>query len=570
MNRRLIAPLLASIALSACAAQQPPLATTPAPVEPVHIQVLALNDFHGHLEQSENEGTWIENGEERRGRLGGAAQLGATLDSLREGHSVTVAAGDLIGASPLISALFLDEPSIRALSEVGLDIASVGNHEFDRGIDELRRIQNGGCEVYTLREPCAIEPFVGADFAYLAGNVVDDEGQTLFSGTAMRDYGAARVGFIGLTLQGTPNLVADQATEGFTFLPEAETANRLAAELRAAGADTVVLLIHEGGYVDGRFVLDGCPDLSGPIVPIVEALDPSISLVVSGHSHNSYICNVTRESGEPVLLTSAGRYGGFVTEVDLVIDPASDRALSLTARAVAVTDTDEPHEAAAAITQRYAEAVRPFAERVVGPIAPSADRGENCGDRPAQDFVADAYLFAANGALDMPADVAFTNSGGVRTNLGGARDGVLTFGELSAMAPFGNTVNVLEMTGEEVRNVIEQQFCEDGDRVVTCDSSLIPSAGSSYRVDTSQPEGQRARDIIINGEPLDPARTYRVVTNNFLVGGGDGFSQFSTVPQIANAGFDIDALEAYVASGTVAVPICGRVQNIAPRDVREG
>ncbi|WP_271077300.1 bifunctional metallophosphatase/5'-nucleotidase [Aurantiacibacter sp. MUD61] len=565
MTNKLTALLLASAALAGCATQPQSVSSISPAADTVSLQVLALNDFHGHLEQSDREGTWIENGQEQRGRIGGAAQLGATLDALREGHSVTVAAGDLIGASPLISSLFLDEPTIRALSVVGLDIASVGNHEFDRGIEELRRIQNGGCEVYTLREPCAVEAFVGADFAYLAGNVVDDAGATLFSGTELRDYGNARVGFIGLTLQDTPNLVADQATAGYTFLPEAETANRLAAQLRDQGADTVVLLIHEGGYVDGRFVLDGCPDLSGPIVPIVEALDPSISLVVSGHSHNSYICNITRDSGEPVLLTSAGRYGGFVTAIDMVIDPAADTVLSLEARAVAVRDTDTPHPEADAIVRRYAEAVRPVAERAVGPVAAPLDRGEDCADRPAQDFVADAYLFAANAALDEPADVAFVNSGGVRSDLSGAEDGVLTFGELAAMAPFGNTLIVLEMTGAEIVGLLEQQFCEE-DGSVLCGSALIPSAGSAYQVDRSLALGERVLAPVIDGQPLDAARTYRVVTNSFLAGGGDGFAQFTSARQIANVGFDIDGIEAYVATGEVSVPVCGRVRNVvAPR-----
>ncbi|MBH5323170.1 bifunctional metallophosphatase/5'-nucleotidase [Aurantiacibacter sediminis] len=561
MTSKLIASLFASAALAGCVTQPGAISSVSPTSDVVNLQVLALNDFHGHLEQSEREGTWIENGVERRGRIGGAAQLGATLDALREGHTVTVAAGDLIGASPLISSLFLDEPTIRALSVVGLDIASVGNHEFDRGIEELRRIQNGGCEVYTLREPCAVEPFIGADFAYLAGNVVDDAGVTLFPGTEMRDYGAARVGFIGLTLEGTPNLVADQATAGYTFLPEAETANRLAAQLRDRGADAVVLLIHEGGYVDGRFVLDGCPDISGPIVPIVEALDPSISLVVSGHSHNAYICNITRESGEPVLLTSAGRYGGFVTAIDMVIDPASDAVLSLDARSIAVTDTDTPHAEAGEIVRRYAEAVRPVAERAVGPIAAPLARGEDCADRPAQDFVADAYLFAANAALDAPADIAFVNSGGVRSDLSGADDGVLTFGELAAMAPFGNTLIVLEMTGGQIMALLEQQFCQE-DGSVLCGSALVPSAGSAYQVDRRRAQGERVLAPVIDEQPLDPARTYRVVTNSFLAGGGDGFSQFGDGTQVANVGFDIDGIEAYVATGEVRVPVCGRVRTV--------
>lgn len=558
MNARLAAALFSTVALAACASVPPPESA------PVTVQILAINDFHGNLETPPGETRFTQDGTERRTRLGGAAQLAATLAALRGENSVTVAAGDLIGASPLISSLFLDEPSIKALSAMGLDVASVGNHEFDRGTDELRRMLDGGCEVFTLREPCAVEPFMGAQFAYLAANVIDGAGTPFLPATQIREFGAARIGFIGMTLEGTANLVSAQATQGLRFLDEAETANRYAAELRAQGADTVVVLVHEGADVDPRYNLTGCPGLSGPIVGIAAALDPAISLVVSGHTHQAYVCSVPNAAGGEVLLTSGGRFGGFVTDVALVVDPASDAVVSISGRNVPVDGSVGGDAAVAAIVAIYAEAVGPVANRPVGPIATGGEQGEDCGDRPAQDFVADAYMHAASlAALDQPVDVGFVNSGGVRTNLAGADDGILTFGELAAMAPFGNGTIVLEMTGAEIRNVLEQQFCGEGPAEI-CDSVLIPSAGSHYAADPMQPALQRITSVTINGQPLDPARTYRVVTNSFLVGGGDGFAQFAAVPQIANVGFDIDALEAYVATGTVAVPICGRVRNIAP------
>ncbi|MDE1466196.1 bifunctional metallophosphatase/5'-nucleotidase [Aurantiacibacter sp. D1-12] len=560
------AALLSTAALAACAAPQTDVVTSAASPEPVTLQILAINDFHGNLETPQSATTWLDNGEEHRARLGGAGALAGTLGTLRSENSVTVAAGDLIGASPLISALFLDEPAIDVLSEMGLDIASVGNHEFDRGTDELRRIQDGGCEQFTLKQPCAIGRFEGAGFSYLAGNVVSEDGASFFPGTMIQEMDGAQIGFIGLTLEGTPNLVSAQATEGYDFLDEADTANRLAAELRAQGADAVVLLLHEGANVDPRFNIAGCPSLNGSVVPIIERLDPSISLVVSGHTHQAYVCNVTSAAGHDVLLTSGGRYGGFVTDITMVVDPANDRVLSLDGRNVPVDGSMGTNATVDAIVSRAAEASGPVANRAVGPISDSGERGENCGDRPAQDFVADAYLFAANAGLDFPADVAFTNSGGVRSNLDSARDGVMTFGELAAMAPFGNSVIVLEMTGSEIRNVLEQQFCEENGQIGICDSVLIPSAGMAYSVDQGAVLGSRIASMTLNGEPIDDARTYRVVTNNFLVGGGDGFEQFSQVSQIANVGFDIDALEAYVATGTVSVPVCGRVQNVSPRN----
>ncbi len=556
MNVQRIAALISTAALAACASVPPPEAA------PVTVQILAINDFHGNLETPQSETWFMQDGAERRVRLGGAAQLAAALAALRSENSVTVAAGDLIGASPLISSLFLDEPTIKALSTMGLDVASVGNHEFDRGTSELRRMQDGGCEVYTLRTPCAVEPFVGAEFAYLAANVVDSDGETFLPATQIREIDGARIGFIGMTLEGTANMVSAQSTEGLRFLDEAETANRYAAELRAQGADTVVVLIHEGADVDPNYNLSGCPGLSGPILTIAAALGPEISLVVSGHTHQAYVCSVPNAAGGEVLLTSGGRFGGFVTDIALTIDPATNSVVSVIGRNVPVDGSAGSDPTLAALVATYAEASGPVANRPVGPIAAASEEGEDCADSPAQDFVADSYLYAAEGT---GADLALVNSGGVRTNLDGAADGILTFGELSAMAPFGNGTIVLEMLGAQIRNVLEQQFCGEGTAGI-CSSVLVPSAGSSYTADPSQPALQRITSVTVNGQPLDMSRTYRVVTNSFLVGGGDGFAQFAAVPQVANVGFDIDALEAYVATGNVSVPVCGRVRNVAAAD----
>ncbi len=566
MKKNLTAALLASLSLSACATVPGSTIDEAAGAgAPVTVQILAINDFHGNLETPQSAYSYAQDGEIRRERLGGASRLAATLEALREGNTVTVAAGDLIGASPLISSLFLDEPSIRALSEMGLDVASVGNHEFDRGTQELLRIQNGGCEQFTLREPCGVEPFAGAGFAYLAGNVVGVDGDTLLPGTAMRDIGGAQIGFIGLTLEGTANLVAAQATQGYDFLDEADTANRLAADLREQGADAVVLLIHEGADVDPRYNLTGCPDLGGAIVPIIERLDPSISLVVSGHTHQAYVCNISNAVGGETLLTSGGRYGAFVTDITVVIDPVADAVLSVSGRNVAVDGSAGSSAAIANLVATYAEASSPVANRAVGPITDNGERGENCSENTAQDFVADAYLAGANSALPEPVDFAFVNSGGVRADLAGADDGVLTFGELAAIAPFGNGLIILEMTGAEIRAVLEQQFCEEGPATI-CQSGLVPSAGLRYTANRTLAPQQRITSITLNGETLDAARSYRVVTNSFLVGGGDGFAKFTEVPQIANVGFDIDALEAYVAAGDLSVPVCGRVRDLTPRD----
>lgn len=562
---RLCAGGLAALALAGCASiPRPPSSATEGPLDsaPVEIQILALNDFHGRL--AAPDGTHVyrdQDGMERRERLGGAAQLGATLMNLRQDHehTITVAAGDLIGASPLESAYFLDEPAILALNAVGLEIASVGNHEFDRGVDELRRMQAGGCEAFTARTPCALEQFAGADFAYLAANTVSESGETVFPGTVLRRFGPATIGFVGLTLKDTAKLVSPAATAGYRFLDEAETANAAARKLLAGGADTVVLLIHEGANVEPRYNLSGCPELGGAIVPILERLDPAIRLVVSGHTHQAYACELPAENGRPRVLTSAGRYGAFVTDIRLEINPRTGELLAVDAINVPVRADAGEQADTALLVQRYVDAAGPIANREVGPIEPAPTRGEDCIDSPQQGLVADAQLHASE---EDGAQIAFINSGGVRTDLASAEDGVMTYGEIFAMQPFGNALVVLELTGEQIKSALEEQFCEENGEVRFCFSMLTGSRGFAYSFDRSHPAGQRITGMALNGEKIEPARRYRVTVNNFLSNGGDGFDTFTRGTPVAEAGFDVDALESYIASGKAAVPVCGRVREV--------
>ena len=529
---------------------------------PVEVQILALNDFHGRLAVPDGTHTYIDaDGVEHREQLGGAARLGGALMKLREGreHTITVAAGDLIGASPIESAYFLDEPAILALNAVGLEIASVGNHEFDRGVEELRRMQSGGCDQFTMREPCALDTFEGAHFTYLAGNTVSEAGETVFPGTALRQFGPVTVGFVGLTLKDTAKLVSPAATAGYRFLDEAETANSAAKQLLAQGADAVVLLIHEGANVEPRYNLSGCPELGGAILPILKRLDPSIRLIVSGHTHQAYACELPVEAGDPRMLTSAGRYGAFATDIRLAVDPASGELLSIDARNVPVRENGDEQADVAMLVRRYVEAAGPIANREVGPIAPASSIGEDCADSPQQDLVADAQLHASE---DEGAQLAFINSGGVRTDLASAEDGVLTYGEIFAMQPFGNALVVLELSGAQIKSALEEQFCEEGGEVRPCFSLLTGSRGFAYAFDRDRPAGERIVAMTLHDAPVDPARLYRVTVNNFLSNGGDGFDSFAAATPIGGAGIDVDALENYIVTGGVNVPVCGRVRDV--------
>jgi 5'-nucleotidase len=536
--------LASSAALAACASQPRPVASAPQAAGPVEVQILGLNDFHGNLERPRDPVPLKRpDGTVTRYRAGGAAELATTLNRLRAGKSsITVAAGDLIGATPLVSAYFLDEPTIRALSLAGLDLAAVGNHEFDKGGAELRRIQEGGCEKLTTRAPCAVEPHQPAGFQYLAANVITEGGSTFFPGSSVRQIGPVKVGFIGMTLNETATLVTPAGVAGLTFADEAETANALVPKLKAEGADTIVLLIHQGGRVPPVNEALGCEGLSGEIVPILGRLDAAIRVVVSGHTHHAYACEV-EAGGAPRLLTSAGRNGYLVSDIRLSFDPATRRLVA--ARAENVPVLAEPDPAVQALVDRYVAAARPAASRVVGRLARPALRNADDGDSAAGELIADAQLAWTRSRERGGAEIAFINSGGVRTDLVPGPDGAITYGQIFAMQPFGNNLVVKTLTGAQLKAVLEQGFREVNGKVEAA-SLLIPSAGFTYRLDTKRPAGERIVAMSLNGRPIDPARRYRVTVNNFLASGGDGYSVLATGADATDAGLDLDALEAWL------------------------
>lgn len=554
--------IASAAALAACATVDTSRATR---AEGVTIQILALNDFHGNIEAPQGQTTWNDHGEIRQAQLGGAARLGSALARIRQDqpHTITVAAGDMIGASPLTSAHFLDEPAILALNLVGLELAAVGNHEFDRGPAELRRMQDGGCEKFTSREPCALDSsFGGASFAFLAANVLDEQGQTLFSGTALRDFGPARIGIIGMTLKETATLVSPAGIAGYRFADEAETANREAARLLSEGADTIVLLLHQGGYVDPAFNVADCPGLSGPVLPILDRLDPAIGLVISGHTHHAYVCNIETANGSSRLLTSAGRYGNFVTDIRVMLDPASERAATFTAVNRPVTVAAGEQDDVAALVARYAEAIEPVASRIAGHIEGSLDPAGRESDTPLGRLIADAQFAATRGQDAGRADFALINSGGIRTRFAPAADGSVTYGQLFALQPFGNTLMVIELTGGQIRDLFEQQFTEGTPGRIR-QSLLIPSAGLRFSYDRSRPFGSRILDLALHGAPIEPERLYRVAINNFLASGGDGFDLLTQGKVIFDGGLDLDALEAFIAKGA-RIDEVARIADLTP------
>ena len=517
---------------------------------PVEVQILAFNDFHGNLETPPPVDVTEADGTKHKIVSGGAAHLAAALAGLRAGHpnTVTVSAGDTVGASPLISANYLDEPTIEAMNVLGLEFNSVGNHEFDKGVAELKRMQTGGCAKYTLRTPCAVEPFAGARFHYLAANVIQQDGGTIFPPSGIKTFqttaGPITIGFIGMTLKGTKQLVTPSGVQGVSFADEAATANALVPKLKAEGADAIVLLIHQGGKTTNFTTGNGCDRLYGDILPILPKLDPAIMTIVSGHTHWAYVCRGTPQVGAGRLLTSAGKYGYFVTDLRLRFNPRTHRLLGQDASNVVVGNGEHGDDLAVkTLVDRYAAAVAPVGNRVIGHLTATARKSDEDGESPAADLVADSMLAATKD----DAQIALVNSTGVRVDLPG---GDVRYKDAFAMMPFGNNLVVMTLTGAQLKAALEQQYAVPLRPKATRPAVLAPSAGFTYAVDLKQPEGSRVADMRLNGRSIEPAGRYRVVLNNYLASGGDGISAFTEGTDVTDRGIiDLDALVAWIARG---------------------
>ena len=581
MKFRLASIAAFSMAIAACAtpmASLEPLPPLPGRQGPVEVQILAFNDFHGNLEPPQSTVTAKDaTGAMVRVPAGGAAYMAGALNQLRQGrpHSITVSAGDLTGGSPFTSSLFLDEPTILAMNQLGLELNAVGNHEFDRGADELLRLQRGGCAKYTSREPCAVDrPFPGARFQYLAANVVTREGSTLFPGTAIKRFGPITIGFIGMTLKETATLVTPSGVAGLTFAEEAAAANALVPQLKAQGADAIVVLVHQGAFTKGDWNDPTCPGLSGAVLPILDKLDPSIELVVSGHTHWAYRCELPMANGRTRLLTSAGRYSTMLADIRLTFNGVT-RALESKQAELTVVQ-GEPFQnsrgsaplsnafpvypadpAVKAIVDRYKAVASSQAERVVAKLAGVVSETEDADlATRGGELLADAQLAWTRPKERGKAEIAFFNNSGVRGDLIPRDDGTVTYGQLFALQPFGNGIVVMDLTGAQLKRLLEQQFTDPAEP-----GMLMPSAGFQFTYDVRRPAGDRIVKMTLNGRAVDPDRVYRVTTNSFLAAGGDGFTVFTEGTNRFDAGLDLDALEAYLKTNP-PIPRGGRVKSL--------
>ena len=561
---------IASLALLAGPATAAKKADPPGQL--VQLQLLAFNDYHGHLNADTP-------GSADGVAAGGGEYLSAKLNELRAGekYSLTVAAGDLIGGSPAFSGLFHDEPSVESLNAMGLDVSGVGNHEFDEGVTELLRMQDGGCHpVDGCYFPEA--PYAGADFQWLAANVVNEAGETPLPPYWITRIESVEIAFIGMTLEATDVLVAAEGIEGWDFLDEAETANALVPILHDQGVDAIVVLLHEGGSQNPPpGVVNECVDISGPILAINDALDPAIDVLITGHTHLPYNCVLPDAAGQDRIVTSAYSYGRVVSEFDLVLDKGTNdvrRDLSVATNHVVAQAALTPDPAVTSVIEKWQPLFDAAGNTPVGTITADINRG---GDPPGSDrgvesaagnLVADAQQWATsfNGA-----QIAFMNPGGVRSDLkyldsGGEGDGVVTYGEAFTFQPFGNTLKTFPMTGAQIVLALEQQCQPAGSSRPFL--HLGVSEGFTYDLATDIVAGTcnsaTISNVQLNGVPLGMGDTYIVTVNSFLSTGGDNFTVFDdiTSPKL-DGGNDLEALTNYLGTfGPVAPPSTDRVNEL--------
>ncbi|CAN7233872.1 bifunctional metallophosphatase/5'-nucleotidase [Terrabacter sp. LjRoot27] len=531
------------------------------------IQILSFNDFHGNLEPPSGSSARILTS---AGNVdaGGVEYLATHLKQARVGHAntVTVAAGDMVGASPLLSAAFHDEPTVEALNDLGLEATAVGNHEFDEGYKELQRLQSGGClddgAGANNQNSCPAGTFTGAKFQYLAANVIEKaSGKTILPPYWVKKFNGAKIGFIGMTLKDTPSIVTAAGVAGLEFTDEVETANALVPVLKEQGVNAIVVLVHQGGTPPASTAYDytckggGTLSADSPIIPIVKNLDPAIDMVISGHTHQPYVCAIPDSAGVPRLVTSASSFGRLYNDTEVTYDRrTSDIVRPTEADSVnnIVTRSVAPDAAATALITKYKELVKAIASKIIGTISADIVRAQNAaGESPLGDLIADAQLadpsVITGGQTPV---VAFMNPGGIRTDLAyanskyGEAPGAVTYEEAFNVQPFNNYLVSMNLTGQQIYDVLNQQ--RTGKNAGSAAKMLQVNKGLTYTWSTAT---QMVVDgtVAVNGTPVDKAASYRIVTNNFLSDGGDNFPAFQGGTGKYFGGLDIDAFANYLA-----------------------
>ena len=558
-RRRAITLAVATVAVAGLTATTSNTAVAAPAQRTTDVRLISINDFHGNLEPPSGSSGRVTLADGTTVDAGGAAYLATHVKQLRSEvrNSVMLSAGDNVGASPLTSALFHDEPTIEFLNSLGVRASVTGNHEYDEGYKEMLRIQFGGCHP---TDGCQFrDKFAGAKFPFLAANVTFDNGLPAFLPFTIEFSGGVPIGIIGVTLKDLPSVVTPEAIKGLKFGDEVKAINRTADLLDFFGIKTLAVTMHQGNNTDGGGP-DDCKLLPGAGTAIAEKASPKVDVIFSGHSHMQYNCVVNDPAGKPRTLIQGSSFGRLLSVVDLKIDQRTRDVVreKTVAHNEIVTRTVTPDPATQQLVDLAKTKSAPIANRQVGTISADLLRAAGpSGESTLGDVIADAQL---EGTKSNNAVIAITNPGGVRADLtyasspGGEGDGVVTYGEAFTVQPFANIMQTITLTGENLKNVLEQQWQADGVRTLQISASLhytsTPGAG----------QGSRISNITVNGEPVTPTGTYRVSVNNFLAAGGDNFTEFTKGTDLAGGPVDLDAFTAYLtAHQNLAPPALDRV-----------
>jgi 5'-nucleotidase len=530
------------------------------------IQILGLNDFHGNLRPPDETTS--------SGRIGAALPAGVAAGGVEHlathvgrlratnPNTLFVSAGDLIGASPLISAAFHDEPTIEAFNLLGLDYNGVGNHEFDEGVEELLRMQYGGC--HPVDGCFGGDGFAGATFDFLAANVAyKDTHETIFAPYKIHHFNGVKVGIVGMTLEATPTIVSQSAVATIDFFDEADSVNALVPELKQQGVETIIVLLHEGGSNGVGLTpatINSCVNPTGPVVDVVDRMDPEIDVVVTGHTN--WAVNCVRPDGK--VVTGAASFGRMVTDIDLTVSRATKDVIRdktkvnnviVTRDLTRTAEEQQQWQGVTDLVAKYAALAAPTENRVIGDAPQGLTRTNAAnGTSVLGDIIADSQLAATQATPTGAAQIAFMNAGGIRADINA---GIITYGEAFTVQPFGNILVTMKMTGAQIDAVLEQQFT-GGNGVLQISSTLTYD-----RHATTGPNG-RVDNVRVNGIPLDPAATYVVTVNNFLADGGDNYGVFRQGTNRFFGEIDLDAFARYLEAHSPIFPTARNRVTLVP------
>jgi 5'-nucleotidase len=481
---------------------------------PLNMKIFAINDFHGQV----TTGQRVSNRP-----VGGAAYLAAHINQRRQQipYSLTVHAGDWVGASPPVSALLQDQPAMEFANELGIDVATVGNHEFDEGVAELKRLVNGG------PHPTA-GAWGGAKFPYIVANVFETStGKTLFPPYLVKNVAGARIGFVGAVLRGTPEIVIASGVAGLEFRDEVETINQAVADLKRQGVKAIVVLLHQGGTQNAQ-----TGALTGPVVDIANRLDSEVDVIASAHTHT--LIN-TELNGK--LITQANSYSTAFADISLTIDRAKRDIVAKKAEIVTTfSDTIEPDQKIAALVKKYEDQVGPLVNKVIGTTTTRLESARDAAvDTGLGNLIADAQRAA------MGTQMAFMNPGGIRAPI---EAGEVTYGELFSVQPFGNSLVKMDLTGEQIYTLLNQQWQPQSNGTITV--RILQISGLSYTYVDANAVGQKVTEVRFNNQPIDRAATYTVTVNSFLADGGDNFTVLRQGRNRVGGPVDLDALIQYI------------------------